>query len=229
MKKNKNKEELNHIDFGAYVRKDLFLHKLKMHEIRLCVFLTSKKDKTIINLTHDEKLWISASSCRATTKELKCIESKLISLGLLDESGKGKKLEKGQYCLFSDINDLYECKTQREFFILCLCRWNGNKSFKSIKKEYIYNIFGENVRIRNQNIKRTLKSMSINITFNERVNDFLYTVDGTKKSEVIEENNSYNIENNYLNINLIEEESKDEIIDPLSIRLERLVNGQYSN
>lgn len=174
--------------FKEYILKDIFLHDLKMHEIRLCVFLTSKVSK-LENMTYEEKMWVCGSS--KYYYKLKDANDKLIKLDLIKENGEGYSIkEKKNFVQNNNIN-FYSCKTQRELFIHCLKYWIKNGTYISVKKDYIDSMFGETKSIRNRNIKRSISQTGIQISITERKNDYLVEFDKTsnkdskKKSEKI--------------------------------------------
>lgn len=174
--------------FKHYILKDIFLYNLKIYEIRLCVFLTSKK-KILDEMNYDEKMWVSGGDPKTYIK-LKKAEEHLKELDLIKCNGRGYEIKEKHFIQNNNI-DLYSCKTQRELFVKCLKYWVKNATYISIKKEYVHHVFGEEKRIRNQNIKYTLNKLKMEISFLERKNDYLVQFDkisnkdSEKKSEKI--------------------------------------------
>lgn len=156
--------------FKAYILKDIFLHDLKMHEIRLCIFLTSNK-KRLKDMNCEEKMWCSGGVARNYSL-LKESELKLINLGLINTDGTGLSIKENEF-IQSNKLDFYHCKTQRELFVNCLKYWYKYGKFTSIRKEYIVSIFGKEKKYINRNVKRTIEQTGIQFTLQERVNDYL--------------------------------------------------------
>ena len=115
--------------FKEYILKGIFLHKLHMYEVRLCIFLTSQKT-TLKDMSYDEKMWCSASM--RDYAKLADAENNLIQLGLVNKDGTGLSLEGREFVEGKGI-DVSECKSQRELFIRCLKYW-----YKGSNIVYIY-------------------------------------------------------------------------------------------
>ena len=174
--------------FKEYILKDIFLYELKIHEIRLCIFLTSKK-KTLSEMSYDEKMWVAGGVCRNYSL-LQEAEKNLINIGLINNDGYGLSIKENEFVQSNKL-DFYSCKTQRELFLKCLKYWYKGGKYISVKKEYIENMFGTIPKIRNKNIKYTASKLGIQISITERKNDYLVEFGKTsnkdykKKSEKI--------------------------------------------
>lgn len=178
---NKTKIELDNFD-KKYVLKEIFLYNLTMNEFRLCVFLTSKINKTLKNMSYEEKLWCVGGK-KAKVKELILMNHKLIELGLIQKNGMGHHLKDRRFCL-PRPDMFYACKSVRQVFIVCLEVWHKKGDYVSIDKEYVHTQLGEVKFRRNENIKRIKETMGINFTLEERANDFLYISLDSKPIEV---------------------------------------------
>lgn len=169
--------------FKHYILKDIFLYDLKIYEIRLCVFLTSKV-KTLSEMTYDEKMWVCGGDPKTYSK-LVDAEQHLKELNLINLDGTGYEV-KSKHFIQNENIDFYSCKNKRELFVKCAKYWVKKATYISVKKEYIHAVFGEDKRVRNQNIKYTLSKMNINIRFTERTNDYLveFDVENNKKKKI---------------------------------------------
>lgn len=154
-----------------YLIKRVFLHKLRMCEIRLCTYLTSK-NVDYISIPYKDKLWICGGRPNDASN-LRSMVSNLISLGLLNEDGFGLSVVENEFVIVSHAL-LSDVSTQKELFVKVLPKWYINGSFISIKKEYINLMLGSNKSDRNKTIKRLSKSLNIDINLEERSVDFLY-------------------------------------------------------
>lgn len=157
--------------FKEYILKDIFLHKLHMYEVRLCIFLTSQKT-TLRDMTYDEKMWCSAS--KSEYSSLKKAEAHLIQLGLVNKDGTGLSLEGREFVEGKGI-DVSECKSQRELFIRCLKYWYKGSNTVYIKKEYIHSMLGSSTSRINENIKRVKESTGLEIDIKKKNNMYVAT------------------------------------------------------
>lgn len=165
----KTKSEISKkVSFNAYVLKEMFLYNLKICEARLCIMLTSKK-ATLDELTFEEKAWCFGNK---TSKYLIKSVNKLIQNGLIDKDGRGFDIKGKEFVCFHS-SAIHVCYNFRELFVKCMFSWYKKGKYISIKKEYIYSVFGEEARIRNQNIKRIKEMTGMEFSLEERKNDFL--------------------------------------------------------
>lgn len=224
------KELYNDIELSnVYIVKDLFLYKLRMFEIRLCIYLTSKKSN-LDSISYKEKLWLCSGRYEDVSK-LKEAESKLISLHLINPNGTGYTVREKTFCSL-ESGVFNKTSTQKELFIKCLPFWFCGGKFVSIKKEIIHSMLGKTRKDINKTLKRFKDKLGIDIILKERKNDFLYITDEAKELsekgeitideiEVVEDDSS--------EINLEKENSNDSIVEPLGMRLERFVDNKYGD
>lgn len=172
-----NKTERNKY-FKEYILKDIFLHKLHMYEVRLCIFLTSQKT-TLKDMSYDEKMWCCGGNPK-DYKNLITAEEKLKQLELIDTDGYGFSIRNKEFVQSDKIN-VSSYRSQRELFVVCLKYWYKNQKYLSINKEYIHNMFGQEKRVMNQNIKYTTKKLDVKLHIEERKTDYLIVFDNKKK------------------------------------------------
>lgn len=157
--------------FKEYILKDIFLHKLHMYEVRLCIFLTSQKT-TLKDMSYDEKMWCSASM--RDYAKLDDAENNLIKLGLLNTDGTGVSLDGREFIESKSIN-VVECRSQRELFMRCLRYWYKGSNITYIKQEYIYSMLGTDNKTINKNIKRVKESTGLEIDIKKKNNMYVAT------------------------------------------------------
>lgn len=168
MKKEKNKRVRY---FKEYILKDIFLHELKIYEVRLCIFLTSKMT-TLSDMTYEDKMWVCGS--KREYAKLKEAEQHLINLGLLNKDGTGLQLDGREFIQNKNIN-VVDSKTQRELFLRCLKYWYKGKNIVYVKKEYIYAMLGKSTGRINENIKRVKSSIGLEINIEKKNSMYIAT------------------------------------------------------
>lgn len=141
-KSQKSKAELNLFD-RIVIPRNIFLYKLSIQEVRLCVLVTSDRSINKNTIKYNEKLYILGGN-KHKLKYINYYFENLISLGLISEDGSGLKLTENNIESFIlNPNEYYQAKTIREIFGLCVKVWKGKKSmgFAYIKEEELEALF----------------------------------------------------------------------------------------
>lgn len=170
---NTNTKEYFLLTYKVTVPRTIFSYNLNIHEVRLCVFMTSNKNIDRYNLTFNEKMYIVGSD-KHKLKNIQNYFDKLISLGLLDENGSGINLIDNHIeSFYLNPNIFYEAKTLKEVFALCIKYWKGNKSmgFAYISDEELNNLFSRRYFKRNlDTLNNGLKRFDLKIEYEKTRN-----------------------------------------------------------
>lgn len=175
--KSHNSKKYFLLSYKVVIPRIIFKCDLNIHEVRLCVLMTSNKNIDRYNLTFNEKMYIVGSD-KHKLKNIQNYFDKLISLGLLDENGKGLNLIDNRiesFCL--NPNLFYEAKTLKEVFALCIKVWKGSKSmqFAYISDEELENLFTRRY------FKRNLDTLNNGLKRFELIIEYEKTRNGNNK------------------------------------------------
>lgn len=146
-----------------FLSKYAFNYDLSICDIRVLLLLSSKEGITINSFDHRCKRWCYKKNSY-TNSIFKESERKLIEFGLINKDGTGLNLEK-DYIIFRSIEEVTNCKTIKQIFILALKYWNTKHKNAIISTSVFYKIF-PNKRA----FQRACESVGLLFSYTEKYN-----------------------------------------------------------